>query len=195
MQLNTKVIEAQWDEQAGAWNIILENTTTGERNHDWAHILINGSGILNTWKWPEIDGLHSFGGPLMHSAKWDHSVDFAGKTVGIIGTGSSSLQIVPQLQKICSKVDVYMRSPTWVSPPFGAGVLKADLLNGEDDNPGQRQFNFTEEHIRKFKEDPSYHLDFRKRMEAEINGNFTMFKEESELSKKFTDVITKEMHR
>ncbi len=57
----------------------------------------------------------------MHSAKWDHGVDFHGKTVGIIGTGSTSVQIVPQLQKIAKQVQVYMRSPTWISPPFGAG--------------------------------------------------------------------------
>jgi cation diffusion facilitator CzcD-associated flavoprotein CzcO len=61
----------------------------------------------------------------MHSAKWDHSVDFHGKTVGVIGTGSTSVQIVPQLQKIAKQVQVYMRSPTWISPPFGAGESHA----------------------------------------------------------------------
>lgn len=88
-------------------------------------------GILNTWKWPEIEGLHDFKGPLMHSAKWDHSVDFDDKVAGVIGTGSTSVQIVPQLQKICKQVQVYMRSPTWISPPFGAGTLANDLQNGK----------------------------------------------------------------
>jgi cation diffusion facilitator CzcD-associated flavoprotein CzcO len=66
----------------------------------------------------------------MHSANWDHSIDFDNKVVGVIGTGSTSVQIVPQLQKICHQVQVYMRSPTWISPPFGAGALTNDLQKG-----------------------------------------------------------------
>lgn len=56
----------------------------------------------------------------MHSAKWNHKVDLNNKTIGVIGTGSTSVQIIPQLQKIARKVKVFMRSPTWISPPFGA---------------------------------------------------------------------------
>ena len=99
----------------------LEDVKTKDQWQDWAHIFVNGTGILNTWKWPEIEGLHDFKGPLIHSAKWDHTVDFENKTVGVIGTGSTSVQIVPQLQKICKEVKVFMRSPTWISPPFGSG--------------------------------------------------------------------------
>lgn len=55
----------------------------------------------------------------MHSAKWNHDVDFNNKTIGVIGTGSTSVQILPQLQKVAKKVKVFMRSPTWISPPFG----------------------------------------------------------------------------
>jgi cation diffusion facilitator CzcD-associated flavoprotein CzcO len=121
IQLNSKLIESVWDANEAIWNITLENTATGEITKDWAHVVVNGTGILNNWKWPQIEGLHDFQGPLMHSAHWDHSVDFAGKTVGVIGTGSTSVQIVPQLQKIAKEVEVYMRSPTWISPPFGGG--------------------------------------------------------------------------
>ena len=131
----------------------------------------------------------------MHSAKWDHSVDFEGKTVGVIGTGSTSVQIVPQLQKTCKKVEVFMRSSTWISPPFGAGVLQEDLTKGSEVVPGQRQYNFTKENKQKFRDDPEYHLNFRKRIEAEINGLFGMYKEGSELSEQFREVIRKEMHR
>lgn len=152
-------------------------------------------GILNNWRWPDIEGLHDFKGPLMHSAHWDHGVDFNGKTIGVIGTGSTSVQIVPQLQKICNEVQVYMRSPTWISPPFGAGALTNDLQKGEDVNPGQRQYNFTEADIKKFKDDPQYHLGFRKRIEAEINSLFGMYQQNSELSNQFREVITQEMNR
>lgn len=131
----------------------------------------------------------------MHSASWDHSVDLDGKTIGVVGTGSTSVQIVPQLQKIAKQVQVYMRSPTWISPPFGAGALTSDLQKGQDVDPGQRQYKFSEADRKKFKNDPEYHLDFRRRIESEINGLFGMYRQGSDLSKQFRQVITDEMNR
>ncbi|KAJ9636299.1 hypothetical protein H2201_007842 [Coniosporium apollinis] len=195
MKLNAKVVEGRWDEEQGIWNLVIENPQTKERSEDWCHIFVNGTGILNSWKWPDVENLHSFKGPLMHSACWDHTVDFKDKTVGVIGTGSTSVQIVPQLQKICKQVQVYMRSPTWISPPFGAGALQNDLQKGQDVNPGQRQYTFSEEEKQRFRDDPDYHLDFRKRIEAEINGLFGMFLQGSDMSNHFRQVITEEMHR
>jgi hypothetical protein len=130
----------------------------------------------------------------MHSAKWNHEVDFQKKTVGVIGTGSTSVQIVPQLQQTCKEVQVYMRSPTWISPPFGGGVLNSVNKNSEE-NPGHRQYEFTEAEKQKFRDDPEYHLLFRKRIEAEINGLFGMYKQGSEISKQMREIFTNEMHR
>jgi cation diffusion facilitator CzcD-associated flavoprotein CzcO len=110
---------------------LLEDQQTKRKWHDWAHVFINGSGLLNTWKWPDIEGLHGFKGDLMHSAKWNHDVDFTNKIVGIIGTGSTSVQIIPQLQKVVNKAKVFMRSPTWISPPFG-GSKSFDTTNSND---------------------------------------------------------------
>lgn len=98
---------------------VLQDQKTQEIWHDWAHVFINGTGLLNTWKWPEIKGLFDFKGDLMHSAKWNHDVDVTNKRIGLIGTGSTSVQILPQLQRVAKKVNVFMRSPTWISPPFG----------------------------------------------------------------------------
>lgn len=164
MKLNTKVVEGKWDADDGVWQLTLENQKDKGRWKDWAHVFINGSGILNNWKWPDVEGIHDFKGSLIHSAKWDHSVDFEGKTVGVIGTGSTSVQIVPQLQKIAKKVEVFMRSPTYISPPFGSGALSTDLEKGAPVDIAHRQHNFTEEEKLKFKNDPEYHLDFRKRV-------------------------------
>ncbi|KAL5390168.1 hypothetical protein PMIN06_002078 [Paraphaeosphaeria minitans] len=195
MQLNSKIIEARWDTSEGIYSLTIENPQTKEQRKDWSHVLVNGSGILNTWKWPDIEGLHDFKGPILHSANWDHSVDFKDKSTAIIGVGSTSVQITPALQKICKDVKVFMRSPTWISPPFGAGALTSDLQKGQDVDPGQRQYNFTEADKNKFRDDPEYHLDFRKRIEAEINSLFGMYIQGSESSTMMRDVITKEMHR
>ncbi|KAB5566951.1 4-hydroxyacetophenone monooxygenase [Coniochaeta sp. 2T2.1] len=197
MKLNTKVVEMRWDEGKGIWNITLEDQVTKEKYHDWAHVVVNGTGILNNWVWPDVDGLHDFRGKKMHSAAWDHSVDFEGKTVGVIGTGSTSVQIVPQLQKVVKDMKVFMRSPTWISPPFGGGVLENELKKPgtTEANPGERQYKFTDEDKQKFKDDPEYYLMFRKRIEAEINSLFAMFQQGGELSNTMRKNITEEMHR
>ena len=65
---------------------------------------------------PEIEGIETFDGALFHSARWDHSVDLAGKRVAVIGTGASAIQIVPEVQPIASHLDVYQRTAPWVIP-------------------------------------------------------------------------------
>lgn len=54
--------------------------------------------LASKWKWPNIPGRESFKGPMLHSANWDDSVSLQGKRVGVIGGGSSAVQIVPNLQ-------------------------------------------------------------------------------------------------
>ncbi|KAH6885978.1 hypothetical protein B0T10DRAFT_576797 [Thelonectria olida] len=194
MKLNTKVVEGRWDEEKGIWCVTLEDQVTKETWKDWCHVLVNATGILNTWKWPDIEGLHDFAGPKMHSAAWDHSVDFEGKSIGVIGTGSTSVQIVPALQPVVKNMKVFMRSSTWISPPFGNGTLEA-LKDDLEDQPGKRQYKFTEEDKQKFRDDPEYHLKFRKGIEAEINSLFAMFFQGSETSSMFRKTITEEMER
>ncbi|KAL4937893.1 hypothetical protein BDV06DRAFT_226521 [Aspergillus oleicola] len=197
MKLNTKVVECRWDDVKAIWNITLENTQTKEQWEDWSHCVVNGTGILNSWKWPDVENLEDFQGPKMHSAAWDHSVDYRDKAVGVIGTGSTSVQIVPELQKACKQVQVFMRSPTWISPPFGATALTnlKDLGHDEDSDPGHRQYKFTDEDKKRFREDPDYHLAFRKGIESEVNGLFGMYFQGSELSNIFRAAITDEMYR
>ncbi|KAL6242201.1 hypothetical protein RBB50_010749 [Rhinocladiella similis] len=194
MKLCTKVTEINWDNNQGIWNITLQDMVTKRIWYDWAHVFINGTGILNTWKWPDIEGLSDFKGSIMHSARWDHNVDFKDKTVGVIGTGSTSVQIVPELRKVAKHVDVFMRSPTWISPPFGATALSA-LRGGDASDPGKRQYAFTEQDKKRFREDPDYFLQFRKEIEAEINVLFGMYTKGSDLQTTFRDAITKEMIR
>jgi len=52
----------------------------------------------SNWKWPDIPGLHSFQGDLVHSAAWKDGLDYQGKTVAVLGSGSSGVQIVPTIQ-------------------------------------------------------------------------------------------------
>ncbi|KAK5169773.1 uncharacterized protein LTR77_005751 [Saxophila tyrrhenica] len=194
MKLSTKVVEGRWDEEQGIWNLTLEDQNTKELWKDWCHVWVNGTGILNNWQWPNIPGIDDFKGPRMHSASWDHGVDLDNKVIGVVGNGSSAVQIVPQIQKIANQVQCYIRSSTWISPPFGGSALNK-VRKGKDVDPGMRQYEFTDEDKKQFKEDPDYHLDFRKGIEAEINGLFGMYRQGSELSDQFRKVITEEMNR
>lgn len=101
---------AAWDEDASAWRL---DTSDGELLADR---LITGTGGLVEPKLPEIEGLDSFAGPVVHTARWDHSLDLAGKRIGVIGTGSSGIQVIPELAKVAGHLDVYQRTPAWVLP-------------------------------------------------------------------------------
>ena len=90
--LNTRITAANWHEQEGKWKLQVEGPDGTFA--DECHILLNASGTLNRWQWPDISGLHSFSGTLLHTAAYDRSVSLEGKRVAVIGTGSSGIQVV-----------------------------------------------------------------------------------------------------
>ena len=65
----------------------------GEIFEDSCDVLVSARGNLNDKQWPDIDGLRSFRGELMHSAAWNENYDFNNKQIGIIGSGSSAIQM------------------------------------------------------------------------------------------------------
>ncbi|MGH3361962.1 MAG: flavin-containing monooxygenase [Nocardioides sp.] len=107
---DTEVRSADWDEDAGRWTV---ETSAGTVT---AGTVIVGAGGLSAPKLPDIEGIESFQGEIFHSARWDHDVDLQGKRVAVIGTGASSIQIVPELQKVVEHLDVYQRTAPYVLP-------------------------------------------------------------------------------
>ncbi|KAL3442014.1 hypothetical protein BJX65DRAFT_321727 [Aspergillus insuetus] len=188
MELNCTVKSAVWDDDNGIYNVKIERD--GKVFDDWCNFLINGTGCLNDWKWPKIPGLHDFAGKLVHSAAWDDSIDVEGQTVGLIGTGSSAIQILPQIQKKAKHVESFMRSPTWIASP---GFNMDETIDPKD-APGQQHY-YTEEEKKRFRDDPEYFLKFRKDMEVEFNLGFDMFIEGTEMSMTAQESLTKEMKR
>ncbi|OQU98935.1 hypothetical protein CLAIMM_04644 [Cladophialophora immunda] len=193
MALNSEVKSATWNAKDGTYTIRVRNPETGEERTEWAHALVNATGNLNKWKRPKIEGLHAFQGPLMHSARWDESVDFSNKVVGIIGTGSTAIQIVPVLQKVAKQLKLIMRSPTWISPPFANSVLK-DVKHGDSDK-AHRQYYFSEEEKANFKHDPDSLLFLRRRIESEINLGFELYTRGSKLQEEALQNMREEMIR
>lgn len=166
IKVNHRVVGAVWDDRKSLWNIRIENSTTGEILDDSCDFLLNAGGILNNWKWPDIPGLHSFGGQLIHSASWPDGADLEGKTVAVIGNGSTGIQIVPAIQPKVKKLVHLVRSPTWVTP--GAASRYPSLRGSE-----MPEF-FSEEQKAVFRSDEVRYTDFRKQIEREINLKFRM---------------------
>ena len=78
--------------------------------------MVLASGPLADSSLPDIRGIDTYRGHKIHSARWDHDYDFTGKRVGVIGTGASAVQIVPELVKQAEFVKVFQRTPGWVLP-------------------------------------------------------------------------------
>lgn len=95
----------------GIWQV-----TTRDEECFEADIVITATGRLHQPVMPRIDGLDSFAGALFHTARWDSSVDLAGKRIGVIGTGSSSTQIVTALAGKVERLSVFQRTAQWVLP-------------------------------------------------------------------------------
>jgi len=110
IRTGTEVTSARWDDQDSKW--ILE-TSAGTHEAD---VLITACGQLSVPTVPPIPGLESFDGPAFHTAEWRHDVELAGRRVAVVGTGCSAIQVVPAIQPIVERVDVYQRSPGWTFP-------------------------------------------------------------------------------
>ncbi|WP_309229603.1 NAD(P)/FAD-dependent oxidoreductase [Blastococcus sp. TML/M2B] len=81
-----------------------------------ARILVSAAGALADPTYPDIAGLDSFAGTVMHSARWDAAHDLTGEKVAVIGTGASAIQVVPAIQPQVESIAVYQRTPAWVVP-------------------------------------------------------------------------------
>ncbi|OCL13540.1 FAD/NAD(P)-binding domain-containing protein [Glonium stellatum] len=120
---------------------------------DRCHVLVNGTGFFNS------------------------------KTVTVIGTGSSAIQIIPQIQKTAKHLVAFMRSAKATSPSSST----TQLLGA--------QYHFTEEEKRRFRDDPEYHLLYRQKLESSVNALFDMYIRGSETSKQTEALMRYEMLR
>ncbi len=95
----------------GRWRI---DTMQGRR--DEADVVIAATGVLHHPKYPDIEGVESFAGACFHSARWDHSVALDGRRVGVIGTGSTAVQITGALVPRVAKFSLFQRTAQWIAP-------------------------------------------------------------------------------
>jgi cation diffusion facilitator CzcD-associated flavoprotein CzcO len=111
LRLSTSVESAVWDEGSHTWRLRLDNGDEAEFD-----VLVAATGFLNIPKVPSLPGLESFRGPRFHTSRWEHQHDLTGKTVAVVGTGSTATQLVPELAKVVKKLYLFQREPGWIVP-------------------------------------------------------------------------------
>jgi cation diffusion facilitator CzcD-associated flavoprotein CzcO len=186
VRLNHKIVQAEWLDEEGKWKItVMRNNNPNDTFVDYCDYFINGGGFLNTWKWPEIQGLTSFKGPLVHSANWPDKVELKGKKVLVLGIGSSGVQIIPNIINDIDKLFVVARSPTWITAGFAPKYAGKD---GEN-------FAYSEETKERFRKDPDFYHKYCKAVESELNQRFKLVVNGSKEAIDAREYSTKEMQR
>ncbi len=102
---------------------------------DIVDFVIAATGVLHHPSYPVVTGLDTFAGPMFHSARWDHSIELKGKRIGIIGTGSSAIQIVGDLAGNVAKLVQFQRTPQWILPRANPSYSEEEKQYFRD-NPG-----------------------------------------------------------
>lgn len=108
---DTKVIAARWDQPARLWRVETNRGDTYSVRH-----LILATGALSAPKAPSLPGLEQFAGAILHTAKWDDGVQLEGRDIALFGTGSSGIQVAPQLAKLARRLTVFQRTPNFAVP-------------------------------------------------------------------------------
>ncbi|MCR1774016.1 flavin-containing monooxygenase, partial [Nocardioides daeguensis] len=117
MRFGTVVEGARWDEGTSLWEVTIAG---GEVVR--GRFLLTATGFLSQPRLPDIPGVEDFAGTVMHTTRWDDDVDLEGKRVGIIGTGATAVQLIPELAKVADHLTVYQRTPIYVSPKLDGPV-------------------------------------------------------------------------
>ncbi|GAA3519327.1 NAD(P)/FAD-dependent oxidoreductase [Aeromicrobium panaciterrae] len=117
MRFNCVVEGAVWDADHQHWTV---NVAGGERLH--ARYLLTATGFLSQPKMPDIPGIETFEGKVIHTTKWDDSYDLAGKKAAVIGTGATAVQLIPEIAPALAELTVYQRTAIWVTPKSDARI-------------------------------------------------------------------------
>ena len=163
LRLGTEVRSARWDDAAQRWRL---TTSTGE--HHEFNVVVSAVGLFTQPVLPELVEQEPFTGTVMHSSRWDHSVEIAGARVAVLGTGSTASQLVPELAKVAGQVYSVQRSPTWILP--------------KPDRPYSRRERWLFAHV------PFAKKFYRTRLWLRSEANISVIEHGSEKTQEFTAI-------
>ncbi|KAK2469089.1 hypothetical protein H9L39_19357, partial [Fusarium oxysporum f. sp. albedinis] len=191
IQFGTTCTGANWDEKNSEWNVFLQsNGNTNNEISVKCDVFVIAVGRLNNWKLPDIDGLDTFQGRVIHTANWPQGLDYHGKDVAVIGNGASSTQCLASLRKDARSISNFVRGPTWLVPHVFSS-------NGEPQVNCQHYLPYTQarttdrrtdshDTIKKFETDPDSYLQFRLKIEKKLAYSFRGLWANSSAAREFT---------
>jgi cation diffusion facilitator CzcD-associated flavoprotein CzcO len=123
IQFNSQVAAAHYREETRSWELLLED---GSRYT--TRFLLTAIGVLSAATMPNIPGIETFTGVSCHTHRWPKDgVDYAGKRVGIIGTGATAVQTIQELAKTVGHLTVFQRTPNWCAPLHNAKISRQEM--------------------------------------------------------------------
>jgi cation diffusion facilitator CzcD-associated flavoprotein CzcO len=117
MRFNTTAESARWDEDSQTWVVALAGGETLA-----TRFLITATGFLSQPHTPDIPGITEFAGRTIHTTAWDDDYDFTDRRIGLIGTGATAVQLVPELARRVADMTVYQRTPIYVVPKLDFAI-------------------------------------------------------------------------
>jgi len=141
IQLNTRMTSAVFDDAAQRWQV--GGVGADGTPEAWqARFLVMASGPLSSPYTPDFPDLETFSGSVLHTAAWPHEpVDFSGRRVGVVGTGSSAVQVIPQAARQAESVTVFQRTASYVVPAHNGPLDPLHEARVKADYPGFRARN------------------------------------------------------
>ena len=134
---DNRVDAAAYDEGAGRWTV-----TTDDGRRRSAQFVVLATGPLSSANLPDLPGLDTFAGPVLHTGRWPHGpVDLDGRRVGVVGTGSSGVQAVPELADRAAHLTVFQRTPAYVVPAGNRPLTAEEVAAVKADYPAFRAAN------------------------------------------------------
>lgn len=135
VRFETRVDGAVWNDDTKLWEVATNDGTTTTCRY-----YVMATGCLSSMKDPDVEGVGSFGGDVYFTGRWPHDgVDFTGKRVGIIGTGSSSIQSIPIIAAQASELTIFQRTPNFSLPAHNGPVRAHDREDIDKDRQAYRE--------------------------------------------------------
>lgn len=165
MTFSTEVVSCHWQEEKSKWIVNMRTLASDGTSTDFSDecdVLLHATGVLDKFKWPRIEGLDTFKGKLVHTARWPEEYQaeaWKGDKVVVIGSGASSIQTVPNMQPHVKQLSIFMRTPVWFVEIAG--------------NDG-KNIAYTSDQRNEFQSDPASLVAHAKSLEDQVNSGWSM---------------------
>ncbi len=123
MQFSCRVVSMIFDDDTDTWTLTLEDGRTLT-----THFVVTAVGILSIPTMPKIEGADTFKGLSFHPFYWPHDPpDLTGKRVGVVGTGATAIQFIPEVAKVAGELKVFQRRPNWAAPLNNSPITEEQM--------------------------------------------------------------------